>query len=61
MATNTLPQVVRDQSHYTVTPYSQGNSLYSHLLKRFVEEARLLANLRHLNIVKGSYLKNFYL
>jgi len=54
MATNTLPQVVRDQSHYTVTPYS-------HLLKRFVEEARLLANLRHLNIVKGSYLRNFYL
>jgi len=49
-----LPQnmAVRDQSHYTVTPYSQGDSLYSHLLKRFVEEARLLANLRHPNIVK---------
>ena len=53
-----LPQsmAVRDQSHYTVAPYTQGDALYGHLLKRFIEEARLLAGLRHPNIVKVTRL-----
>lgn len=53
-----LPQsmAVRDQSHYTVSPYSQGDALYGHLLKRFIEEAKLLAGLRHPNIVKVTRL-----
>lgn len=49
-----LPQsmAVRDQSRYTVMPYDKGDSLFPHLLQRFIEEAKLLAGLRHPNIVK---------
>lgn len=53
-----LPQsmATRDQSRYTVTPYTKGDSLFDHLLTRFTEEARLLAGLRHPNIVKVTRL-----
>jgi len=49
-----LPQNIagRDQNRYTVSPYNNGDKLYGHLLNRFAEEAKLLASIRHPNIVK---------
>lgn len=53
-----LPQsmAVRDQSRYTVAPYTEGDEVFSHLLTRFEEEAKLLAGLRHPNVVKVTRL-----
>lgn len=53
-----LPQSIatRDQTHNTVSPYTQGDEVFTHLLRRFEEEARLLAGLRHPNIVKVTRL-----
>ncbi len=53
-----LPQSIatRDQTHHTVSPYTEGDNVFSHLLTRFEEEARLLAGLRHPNIVKVTRL-----
>lgn len=49
-----LPQdmATRDQSHIIVTPFTKDTKSYQHLLLRFSEEAQLLANMRHPNIVK---------
>ena len=49
-----LPQdmATRDQSRINVTPFTKDTQSYSHLLKRFSEEAQLLAKMRHPNIVK---------
>jgi len=49
-----LPQdmATRDQSRISVTPFTKDTQSYDHLLKRFSEEAQLLANMRHPNIVK---------
>ena len=43
---------VRDQSEYTVHPYSDSDSTFNHMLNRFLEEAKLLATLRHPSVVK---------
>ena len=49
-----LPQhmATRDKSHIGVTPFTKDTGSYNHLLKRFIEEAQLLAKMRHPNIVK---------
>ncbi len=49
-----LPQdmATRDQSRISVTPFTKDTNSYNHLLKRFSEEAQLLASMRHPNIVK---------
>ncbi len=49
-----LPQdmATRDQSRISVTPFTKDTQSYDHLLKRFSEEAQLLAKMRHPNIVK---------
>ena len=49
-----LPQdmATRDQSRISVTPFTKDTNTYNHLLKRFSEEAQLLAKMRHPNIVK---------
>ena len=49
-----LPQdmAARDQSRISVTPFTKDTQNYNHLLKRFSEEAQLLAKMRHPNIVK---------
>ncbi len=49
-----LPQdmAARDQSRINVTPFTKDTKSYDHLLKRFSEEAQLLAKMRHPNIVK---------
>jgi serine/threonine protein kinase len=53
-----LPQsmAARDQSHYTVSPYREEDSVYKHLMKRFINEARLLVKIRHPNVVKVTRL-----
>lgn len=49
-----IPQnmAVRDQGNHTIAPYTQGDAVYLHLMKRFIDEARVLAKLRHPNIVE---------
>lgn len=53
-----LPQTMatRDQTRLTVSPYTDDDPLYDHLLVRFAEEAKLLVTLRHPNIVKVTRL-----
>lgn len=47
---------VRDQATWSIMPYDVEDAAanYSHTLQRFVEEAKLLARLRHPNIVRVS-------
>ena len=49
-----LPQdmATRDETRINVTPFTKDVDSYTHLLKRFSEEAQLLANMKHPNVVK---------
>jgi len=53
-----LPQSIasREQSHYSVSPNMGDGEIYIHLLKRFIEEAQLLAKTSHPNIVQVTRL-----
>jgi serine/threonine protein kinase len=44
--------VTRDQTRISVTPFTKDTQTYEHLLKRFSEEAQLLARMRHPNVIR---------
>jgi len=49
-----LPQdmAARDETRISIKPFTKDTKSYEHLLKRFSEEAQLLAKMHHPNIVK---------
>ena len=53
-----FPQSIsrREESSHSITPFGEGKNIFSHLIDRFMEEAKLLAKLKHPNIVRVTSL-----